>query len=44
MTVNGSGFVGGSNVVFNGTALATTFVSANELTATVPAALARRGR
>jgi hypothetical protein len=38
LSVNGSGFVSGSNVVFNGTNLATTFVNANTLTATVPAA------
>jgi len=37
MTVNGAGFVSGSNVVFNGTALTTTFVSTSELKATVPA-------
>lgn len=38
MTVNGSGFVGGSNVLFNGAVLATTFVSSTQLTAAVPAA------
>jgi len=38
LTVNGSGFVSGSNVLFNGTALATTFVNGGKLTATVPAA------
>jgi hypothetical protein len=37
MTVNGSGFVGGSTVLFNGGALATTFVSTTQLHATVPA-------
>lgn len=38
MTVNGSGFVAGSNVVFNGTTLATTYVSPTQLQATVPSA------
>jgi hypothetical protein len=37
LTVNGSGFVSGSNVVFNGTTLATTYVNGSKLTATVPA-------
>jgi hypothetical protein len=37
MTVNGSGFVSGSVVLFNGTALVTTFVSANQVTGQVPA-------
>ncbi len=37
LTVNGSGFVSGSNVLFNGTTLATTFVNGSKLTATVPA-------
>jgi len=37
MTVTGSGFVPGSTVLFNGTTLSTTFVSANQLTAVVPA-------
>ena len=35
--VNGSGFVAGSTVEWNGQALATTFVSATQLTAQVPA-------
>jgi len=39
LTVNGSGFVSGATVEWNSTALATTFVSASQLTATVPAAL-----
>jgi CSLREA domain-containing protein len=39
LTVNGSGFVSGSQVVWNSTALTTTFVSPNQLTATVPASL-----
>jgi phospholipase C len=38
LTVNGEGFVSGSTVNWNGTALATTFVSGSKLTATVPAA------
>lgn len=38
LTVNGSGFVSGAKVNWNGTALATTFVSKSKLTATVPAA------
>jgi hypothetical protein len=37
LTVNGTGFVSGSVVQWNGTALATTFVSGSQLTATVPA-------
>jgi uncharacterized protein (TIGR03437 family) len=37
MTVNGSGFVSGSVVQWNGAALTTTFVSATQLTAAVPA-------
>ncbi len=37
LTVNGSGFVSGATVNWNGTALATTFVSDLQLTATVPA-------
>ena len=37
MTVTGSGFVNGSTVLFNGTTLATTFMSASQLSATVPA-------
>jgi hypothetical protein len=38
MTVRGAGFVSGSTVDWNGTALVTTFVSSSVLTATVPAA------
>lgn len=37
LTVNGSGFVAGSTVAFNGTALATSFLAAGKLTAAVPA-------
>jgi hypothetical protein len=37
LTVNGTGFVSGSVVNWNGSALATTFVSGSQLTATVPA-------
>jgi hypothetical protein len=37
LTVYGSSFVSGAAIHFNGTALTTTFVSANELTATVGA-------
>jgi uncharacterized protein (DUF2141 family) len=37
LTVNGTGFVSGSVVNWNGTALATTLVSASQLTAMVPA-------
>ena len=36
LTVNGTGFVSGAVVQWNGTALATTFVSATQLTAAVP--------
>jgi VCBS repeat protein/putative Ig domain-containing protein/IPT/TIG domain-containing protein len=36
LTVNGTGFVSGATVNFNGTPLATTFVSSHQLTATVP--------
>ena len=39
LTVNGSNFVSGSQIVFGGTALATTFVNSASLTAPVPAAL-----
>jgi len=39
LTVNGSGFVSNSIVGWNGTALATTFVSASQLTASVAASL-----
>src|SRR5262249_2666270 len=39
LTVNGTGFVSGhSTVFFNGTSETTTFVSATQLTATIPAA------
>ena len=38
LTVNGSGFVSGSKVSWNGSALPTTFVNSEELTATVPSA------
>jgi len=38
LTVEGAGFVSGSTVNWNGTALATTFVSSSTLTATVPGA------
>jgi FG-GAP-like repeat/Putative Ig domain len=38
LTVNGSGFISGATVNFNGTALTTTFVSGSQLTASVPAA------
>jgi len=37
LTVSGSNFVQGSTVMWNGTALTTTFVSGTQLTATVPA-------
>jgi hypothetical protein len=37
LTVNGTGFVSGSVVNWNGSGLATTFVSNSQLTATVPA-------
>ena len=36
LTVNGTGFVPGAKVSFNRSALATTFVSSHQLTATVP--------
>lgn len=39
LTVNGSNFVNGSVVRWNGTDLTTTFVSSTQLTATVPASL-----
>ena len=39
LTVNGSGFVSGAVVKWNGSALATNFVSATQLTAQVPASL-----
>jgi hypothetical protein len=37
LTVNGTGFVSGSAVQWDGTALPTTFVNVSQLTATVPA-------
>jgi hypothetical protein len=37
LTVNGTGFVSGSLVNWNGSTLATTFVSGSQLTASVPA-------
>ena len=37
LTVNGSGFVFGATVQWNGSSLATTFVSSTQLTAQVPA-------
>jgi uncharacterized protein (TIGR03437 family) len=39
LTVNGTGFVSGSTIQWNGSALATTFVSVNQVTATVAASL-----
>ena len=39
LTVNGTSFVSGATVNWNGTTLATTFVSATQLTASVPATL-----
>ena len=39
LTVNGSGFLSGAKVVWNGTPLTTTYVSAFQLTAAVPAGL-----
>ena len=38
LTVNGTGFVGGSAVLWNGSARTTTYVSATQLTAAIPAA------
>jgi len=38
LTVNGTGFVSGATVNWNGTALVTSFVSSSQLTTTVPAA------
>jgi hypothetical protein len=37
LTVNGTGFISGATVNFNGAALTTTFVSSRQLTASVPA-------
>jgi hypothetical protein len=39
LTVNGTGFLPGTTVTWNGTALLTSFVSLGQLTATIPAAL-----
>jgi hypothetical protein len=39
LTVNGSGFVAGSNVEWNAVPVATTYVSASQLTASIPASL-----
>jgi hypothetical protein len=39
LTVNGSGFLSGSNVQWNGLAVATSYVSASQLSATIPASL-----
>jgi hypothetical protein len=39
LTVNGSAFLTGSNVLWNGSAVATSYVSANQLNATIPAGL-----
>ena len=39
LTVNGTGFVNGSTVQWNGSPLSTTFLSANQLAAAVPASL-----
>ena len=36
LTVNGTGFVSGATINWNGIALATTFVTTSQLTATVP--------
>jgi hypothetical protein len=36
LTANGTGFVSGSVIVWNGTAMPTTFVSSTQLTATIP--------
>ncbi len=38
LTANGSNFINGSTINWNGTALTTTFVNATQLTATIPAA------
>ncbi|MBZ5562828.1 MAG: choice-of-anchor D domain-containing protein [Acidobacteriia bacterium] len=38
LTVNGTGFVSGATINWNGAALSTTFVSASQLTANVPSA------
>ena len=43
LQINGSGFVSGSVASWNGTSLTTTYVSATELKAAVPASLAATG-
>ena len=43
LQINGSGFVSGSAVSWNGTSLTTTYISATELKAAVPASLAATG-
>src|ERR1700733_7755061 len=43
LQINGSGFVSGSAVSWNGTSLTTTYISATELKAAVPAPLAATG-
>ena len=44
LTVNGSGFVAGSSIMFNGNPVATTFVSATQLTAAIGAAAVPQAR
>ena len=44
LTVNGSGFLSGELVHWNGSALATTYVSGNQLVAAVPSGLICRTR
>ena len=39
LTANGSGFLNGSNILWNGSALSTSYVSGNQLSASVPANL-----
>ena len=43
ITINGTGFVQGSTAEWNGAALATTYVSAAQLTVSIPASLAANG-
>jgi IPT/TIG domain len=43
LQINGTGFVSGSVISWNGAALTTTYVSATELNAAVPASLAAKG-
>jgi hypothetical protein len=43
MTVNGSNFISGSSVLFNGLAVATTYVSATQLTAVISPAVVTSG-